>query len=204
MLKHVVVLGGVSVLLLAVPLAEPVSAQRPGYWYWNIQYSTVLPSGDATRSYIDEFSWRGATLDLRRAVNENVSVGLSSGWHVLDKQGSGTLVFDQGALSGTALRYVNAVPVLALAAYHFGDRGRPRPFVGVGAGTYYVKNRTEAGVFVVEGSNWHWGLAGEAGIALPRPGGTAITLVARYNWAVKRDGIERQYFTFSLGYAIRN
>lgn len=198
------IFGGVVALLLAATLAQPVAAQRAGYWMWNAQYSTVLPMGDATKNYTDGFSWRGATFDVLRASNDNVALGLSLGWHVLDDRDYGTVEFDQGALTGTFFRYVNSVPVLLSGRYYGGDRRSARPFLGAGAGTFYVKNRTEAGVFSVEDSNWHLGFMAEAGIMIPRPGGTGMTLNARYNWAMESNDIERQYLTFSLGFATGN
>jgi hypothetical protein len=195
--------GGVVALLLAATFAQPVAAQRAGYWMWNAQYSTALPMG-TTKDYTDGFSWRGATFDIERAANDNVAFGLSLGWHVMDDKVVGTEEFDQGAVSGTAYRYVNSVPVLLTGTYFAGDRRSPRPFLSAGAGTYYVKNRTEVGVFAIENSNWHLGLMAEAGVMIPRPGGTGMTLSARYNWGLETSDIERQYFTFSIGYTVGN
>lgn len=200
--------GGVVSLLLAAAFAQPVAAQSAGSWAWNLQYSTVLPSGDATTSYTDGFSWRGATIDMRRFSNDQLAVGLSVGWHVMDEKESGTFQLENGAVTGTAFKYVNAVPVLATATYFAGSPRGPRPFLGGGAGTYYVKNRTEAGIFAVDDSNWHLGFMAEAGVLIPRPDGigdgTGLTLSARYNWALKSNDIERQYFTFSVGFQTGN
>ena len=48
------------------------------------------------------------------------------------------------------------------------------------------------------------GVLGEAGLAIPRPGGTSLTLSARYNWGLEANDTERQYWTFSLGYSVGN
>ena len=197
------IFGGVVALLLATVLAQPVSAQRAGQWMWNAKYSTVLGMG-TTADYAGGFSWRGATFDVERAQSDNLTIGLTFGWHVLDEKESGTQVFDGGAITGTAFRYVNSAPILLTGNYFLGDRGSVRPYLGVGAGTYWIENRTEAGVFAVEDSNWHLGLMGEAGLAIPRPGGTSLTLSARYNWGLETNDIERQYWTFSLGYSVGN
>jgi outer membrane protein W len=195
-------LGGL-VLLLAAVFAQPAAAQSAGSYTWNLQYSTVLPTGDATKSYTEGFSWRGATIDFRRFSSDQLALGLSAGWHVMDDKDAGTYQFENGAVTGTAYKYVNAVPVLATATYFAGSPRGNRPFLGAGAGTYYIKNRTEAGIFAIDDSNWHLGLMAEAGVFIPRPDGigdgTGIMLSARYNWALKSNDIERQYLTFSIG-----
>jgi len=202
-MNHRRLIGGVVALLLAISAVQPLEAQRAGGWSWSSQYSTVLGVGD-TGDFAGGLSWRGVTFDVERATSDNVTLGLTFGWHVLDEQNTGTTQFPQGAISGTAFRYINSAPILLTGNYFFGDRTSIRPYVGAGAGTYWIENRTEAGVFYVDDSNWHFGLLGEAGILIPRPGGAGITLSARYNWALETNDTERQYMTFSIGYTVGN
>ena len=182
--------------------AVPAQGQQIGNWQVVPRYSTVLPVGGPTRDITSDFSWRGATVDVVRFFSQELRVGVSAGWHVLDSESSGTEVFPNGAITGNLRRYVNAVPLTAVAFYEFGGRWGPKPFVGAGTGVMWVENRAEAGAFDVENDNWHWALTAEAGIGLPRPGGSVWDLSARYHWAVENDGVERQYITFSLGYRI--
>jgi outer membrane protein W len=201
-MNHRKILGGVVALLLAATTAQPLSAQRPGSWLWTVEYSTVLGAGD-TSDYAGGFSWRGMTVDGGRMINENLAIGFNTGWHVLDEKNSGTDLFDQGAVTGTAYRYVNSIPILLTGKYYGGANGAgTRPFLGVGAGTYWIENRTETGVYAFEDTNWHFGLMGEAGVAIMRPGGMGATLSVRYNWGLKTNDVERQYWTFSLGYVL--
>jgi outer membrane protein W len=202
-MNHRTIIGGVVALLLAATFVQPVSAQRAGQWMWNAQYSTVMGMGE-TSDFAGGFSWRGATFDIERGLSEQASLGITFGWHVLDEKNAGTSVFDEGAITGTAFRYVNSAPILLTGNYFMGQRGSARPYLGVGAGTYWIENRTEAGIFAVEDSNWHLGFMGEAGIAIPRPGGTSLTLSARYNWGLETNDTERQYWTFSIGYSVGN
>lgn len=195
-------LGLVGLTCLPALGGGGLSAQQIGNWQVVPRYSTVLPVGGPTRDFAGDFSWRGATVDVLRFMTERLRVGVSGGWHVLDADLSGTTVFDRGALTGSVRRYINAVPLMAIGIYEFGDRWGPKPFVGAGTGLTYVQNRSEAGFFQVEESNWHWGLSAEAGVAIPRPGGSTWDLSARYHWAVENNGVERQWITFSLGYRI--
>jgi len=203
-MKHRQIFGGVVALLLAMAFAQPVQAQRAGYWSWNAKYSTVMSAGESTKDFADSFSWRGATFDIERAASDNLTLGLSFGWHVLNEKTSGTSEFPDGAISGTAWRYINSAPILLSANYFMGQRGRTRPYIGLGGGTYWIENRTEAGIFAVENSNWHLGAMGEVGIVVPRPGGTSLTLSARWNQAFETNETQRSYLTFSLGYSVGN
>ncbi len=182
--------------------AAPTQAQQIGRWQVVPRYSTVLPVGGVTRDFISDFSWRGATVDVVRFLSDGVRVGVSGGWHVLDGQSSGTEVFEGGAFTGDLNRYMNALPLMAIGLYEFGGRWGPKGFVGGGTGLIYVQNRVDTALGQAENSNWHWGLSAEAGIAIPRPGGSIWDVSARYHWAVENSGVERQYVTFSLGYRI--
>lgn len=197
-------LAGVIVTLALATLSasSPAQAQQIGNWQVVPRYSTVLPVGGATRDFVSDFSWRGATVDVVRFMSPNLRVGVSGGWHVLDGESEGTEEFSGGALNGELRRWVNAVPLMAIGLYEFGGRWGPKGFVGAGTGVIYAQNRVDAGPFRAENSNWHFGLSAEAGIAIPRPGGSVWDLSARYHWAVQNSGVERQYVTFSLGYRI--
>jgi len=194
------IMGGAAALLLIVVMVQPVSAQRAGRWSTTWSYSTVLGVSD-TKEFADGFSWRGMSLDIHKALTDDFTVGGSFGWHVLSDKNSGTAEFDAGAITGTAFRHVNSVPLLVSANYHLGQPGGTRPFIGVGAGTYWIENRTEAGGFVLDDSKGHLGRMGEAGIVIRRPS-RQITLSARYNWGLETNDVEQTYLTFSVGISV--
>ena len=196
------ILGGSAAVLLAVVLAQPVSAQAIDEWATNISYSPVMGVGD-TKDFIDGLSWRGVTLDFEKGVTSSFTVGGSAGWHVLADESSGTSKFEGGAATGTAFRYMNAVPLFLTATYFAGQPDMTRPFIGIGAGTIWAESRTDAGVFFSEESNWHAGFMGEAGISMQRPDGT-MTLAVRYNYALETNDVEHTYLTFSVGFTVVN
>ncbi len=198
-MKYRQIIGGAAALLLIATTVQPVSAQRAGRWTTTLWYSTVLGISD-TKDFAGDFSWRGVTLDVEKAITDDFTLGGSVGWHVLSEENSGTGEFDGGAITGTAFRYMNSVPLLLSANYYLGQSGGTLPFLGVGAGTYWIENRTDAGVFRVEDSLWHLGLMGEAGIVIKRPSRT-VTLGARYNWGLKKQDMEQTYLTFSIGFS---
>ncbi len=191
------IMGGAAALLLIVTMVQPVSAHRAGRWPTTWWYSTVLGVSD-TKDFVGGFSWRGLSLDVEKAFTDDFTFGGSVGWHVLSEERSGTGEFDAGAISGTAFRYVNSLPLLLTGNYYLGQSGGTRPFLGVGAGTYWIENRTDAGVFRLEDSLWHLGLMGELGILIKRPSRT-VTLGVRYNWGLEKNDIKQTYLTFSIG-----
>ncbi len=104
-------MGGAAALLLIATMAQPVSAQRPGRWATSWWYSPVVGVGD-TKDFAGGFSWRGVSLDVTKALTDDFTLGGSIAWHVLSEKTSGTGEFDAGAISGTAFRYVNSMPLL--------------------------------------------------------------------------------------------
>lgn len=191
-----------AVVLALIGLASPLSAQWAGMWTFNGQYSTVLPIGDLTRSFADGFSWRGGTIDVERGAMDHLSIGASVGWHVLSEQNAATSLLPDAVLSGTALRHVNSVPLFVTGTVALGSPGGVRPFFGAGGGVVWVENRTESGPFVLEDTNWHRGAMGEVGVRIPQARGATVTIGARYQRALKVNGVEREYVTFSLGYLL--
>lgn len=180
-------------------LVTPVSAQRAGRWTLGPRYSVVLPTGQSTRNFADGLSFRGGTLDIERGVSDRAAVGLSLGWHVLTETNASTSTLPDGAVSGSALRYVNAVPLLATASLALGSRSGLQPWFGVGGGTAWVENRTETGLLRTEATNWHPAAMGEVGLRIPRGGGRTLTAGVRYQRAFDSNAVEREYLTFSLG-----
>lgn len=114
------IVGGATALLLIVTMVKPVSAQSAGRWATTWSYSTVLGVKD-TKDFADGFSWRGVSLDVNKGLTDDFTVGGTIGWHVLSENGSGTGEFDAGAISGTAFRYVNSMPLLATGHYYIGQ-----------------------------------------------------------------------------------
>ena len=171
-------------------------------WTFNGQYSAVLPIGDPTRSFADGLSWRGATIDIEGGATDHLAIGASVGWHVVSEQNTATSLFPDAVLSGAGLRHMNSVPLLLTGTVTLGSPGGVQPFFGAGGGVVWVENRTEAGSFVLEDTNWHRGVMGEAGIRIPRARGATITIGARYQRAFEVSGVEREYVTFSLGYLL--
>jgi hypothetical protein len=82
-----------------------------------------------------------------------------------------------------------------------------RPYVGINAGGYYVWERFEMGLIVLEDKGMRWGVAPEAGFTIP-VGDVHLQLGAKYNVAVAPSESNifdnpqaTSYVSFHIGFA---
>jgi outer membrane protein W len=133
-------------------------------------------------------------------------MGFSFAWNVFDEKTSGTFTTDNGAITGTARRWVNSLPFLLTCDFYLNRQNAIKPFIGIGAGAYYIVQRLDVGVWTVEKTNWHFGIAPEVGFQIPL-GDIEGIIAARYNYAfaagesVTGDAEEYQYLTGIVGLA---
>ena len=170
-----------SILILIITAS--VSAQSLGSMTYNVSF----PTGKLN-DYIDKISWRGIGIEGRWFSNKNISFGLSSGWNVFDQRTNELINIEKdgisGTISGTQIRTINAVPILATAHYYTGKRrDQFRFYFGAGAGMYYIKQRLEIGLVAFESDNWHFGLAPEAGVLVSLNRDITMILNTKYNYA---------------------
>ena len=152
-----------------------------------LMYNTAMPMGN-TKDFISDYSWKGFSFEGRSFTNRNWSFGGMFGWNIFDKRLDETVDIDEETtgttVTGTQIRYTNSFPIMVNGHYHFGKRRDSfRPFLGVGLGTYYIVQRFELGVFQLETSNWHFGLAPEAGVLVALSRTTSLMFSVKYNYA---------------------
>jgi outer membrane protein W len=141
-----------------------------------------------------------------RSPSSNLTLGFSFAWHVFDDRLNTTSVLESGAVTGTQRRYANSLPFLLTADYYLNRNNAIKPFIGVGAGAYYIVERLDIGVFSREKSNWHFGLEGELGLQFPL-GEIEGIVAARYHYAfaagdaIYGDPKDLSYVTAVIGLA---
>ena len=170
-----------SILILIITAS--VSAQSLG----SITYNVSFPSGNL-KDYVNDMSWRGFGMEGRWFSNKNISFGLSFAWTVFDQRTTELIQIVNegvsGAVSGTQVRVVNSLPILATAHYYTGKRrDQFRFYFGTGAGMYYIKQRLEIGLVAFNSDNWHFGLAPEAGVLISLNRDFTMIFNAKYNYA---------------------
>jgi opacity protein-like surface antigen len=172
-----------------------------------ITYQPSVPSGDL-EEYIGKTSWIGWGLEGRhfRSSTSHITVGFAFAWHVFDDKLYGTQVVDNGAFTGTQRRWVNSLPFLLTANYYFNRKSGIKPFIGAGAGAYYISQRFDIGIWTSEANNWHFGFMGEAGLQFPL-GDIEGFASARYHYAlpsgesISGEDMDYQYLTAVVGLA---
>jgi hypothetical protein len=147
------------------------------------------------------FSFRGATIEGRKILNENVSAGLSFGWHVFNSSRFTTTTLNNATISGNQARYTNAFPLFVNAHYYFGQRRGMRPYVGANVGAIYAERRVDINVYAIAQDTWHFAVAPEVGVVFPLGWVVRGVVSARYHYGFSADDYSPQYFSFSFGIA---
>lgn len=196
-------------LLIIVIVAFGVNVYAQGYpGIAGINYSTGLTTED-TKNFISEFSWRGFGMEYKKFLSRNLTAGFATGWNIFDEMHKRkTIELEQGAVTGTQIRYFNAFPILATFEYYLGHRkSSVRPYIGIGVGTYYIIQRLELGVHLLEEDNWHFGLAPVIGILIPSDY-IFLNVSVKYNYAseagksIAGDPVGFSYYTINLGISV--
>jgi outer membrane protein W len=178
--------------------------------HFGMSWDVTVPLGE-TSDYVGETSWLGFTMQWRKFMTPNVSVGVSFGWNVLYQRSFETQSFEftpdgsdrkiNGDLSGEQFRYLNSFPMTVKAHYYLGDpyESKIRPFAGVGVGVTPIQRKTEIGLVAITDTNWHFTVAPEVGILVPL-NQVNLFFAANYNYAFKvKNTIDYSFITFNIG-----
>ncbi len=146
--------------------------------HFGMSWDVTVPLGE-TSEYVGETSWLGFTMQWRKFMTDNVSLGFSFGWSVLHQRSFETHSFKftpdgfnqaiNGDVSGEQFRYLNSFPILLKGHYYLGDPydSKIRPYGGLSVGTTPIQQRTEIGIIAITDTNWHFTVAPELGILIP-------------------------------------
>lgn len=179
--RAVVALSLLGAAALPASTSEAQVGNSP--YLGSFYYNTAMPAGDA-KSFADNFSWLGFTIEGDWFNKPNISTGFIAGWQEIYKnQGGDSFTFDNGTVTGSTYRHISSIPLLLRARYWRGHPGEQfHPFAGLGIGTYWMKQTLDLGLYTAEETNWHFGLAPEIGVLMATKGGVGVTLNARYNY----------------------
>lgn len=187
--------------LIAVPLLTASVAEAQGDWWWGAEYTVSLPQG-ATKEFADNTSWRGATLEARKVLSQNLTVGLLFGWYVFDEVKLETASQPGIDITGLPYNYLNSFPIQATAHYYIGKRRGTRLHVGGGAGVTINERRTDVGLFTLQETKAQFSVFPEVGVSIPLNWSLRGVLAVRYNYSAKSGDMPAQeYVGISLGLA---
>jgi outer membrane protein W len=160
------------------------------------------------KSFIDNESFLGMSVESRKFIRPNISVGIYFGWQVFYWKTNNAISLKNGDISGKQYRHVNSLPIMLNAHLYLGGEECFRPYVGLNAGVYYVWQRFDMGLIALEDKKWHFGGAPEAGFTLPISDNIHWNLSGKLNYAlasgdseINKDSMNPMYLSFHIGFA---
>lgn len=188
-----------DVLVIASCALVTACETSPGYSFFSLGMSQ--PVG-GTRGYVKSLSWRGLSIDARRAVSDRFALAYSAGWNYMHDQSQEVITFDAGAAAGLHTRTLSVFPILIGGQY--GPRMRDdsthalAPYAGVLTGLYYFERRTSLGLFDVSHQWWRAGVAPQIGVT-KRLYDVRLLADLRYNYAFGSP--QCSYLGLGLGFS---
>jgi len=188
-------------LVVFCSLVSVTSVYSQTQSYLSVQYDMSFGTGNLGE-YISAGSFRGASLQYRYPVMDNLLVGVDVAWNVFyerkdyDSYTSGT-----ETLTGIQYRYQNQIPILLSLDYLIITDKDFQPYAGLGIGTMYSERITEMGIWLLEENPWQFALKPEAGMLYKISNGTAFKLGLKYYIGFGSELENQGYFTVSAGVA---
>lgn len=133
---------------------------------WAFNYNPASPLRDL-QDYTNATSWRGWSFEGRKFMTDNVSMGVYIGYNGFFEEKPRSLYdIKNTTINAKSWRYVYTLPVLITTHYYIGE-GWIKPYIGIGAGIYYIEQELQFSTFRIEEKNWKLGIAPEAGVFVP-------------------------------------
>ena len=189
----------IAVFTLVV-FTQSAYSQQSGYW--SFQYAMGFGTGDLGE-YISAPSFRGGLIEYRKAIKDNLLVGVDFGWNVFyEKKDHDSYTRETETLSGIQYRTQNALPMLVSAEYFLSTDKPLKPYVGLGIGTMYTERATDMGTWRLEENPWSFAVKPELGLLYELSFSTSFKLAAKYYNGFKTGQLDNQgYFSISAGFA---
>lgn len=172
----------------------PFSCFSQGDHMTSIMYSVGIPMGE-TADYIDEASFRGVALTADYFLDDDWSLGLSTGLQTFYQElGSVTYQEDNLTISGIEYRYVNMIPAIVMAKYHLNRFAIITPHFGLGAGFHWVAQRTEFAGFQFQENAFRLGLQPQAGVGVELSPSTDLIFNTTYHHSFESSDLRAHSF----------
>lgn len=179
---------------------------QEGQSYTTLSYSTSLAVGESA-DFVEGMQWRGINLSYHYFLSDEATIGFTTGWNVFrtETDGNVTRQMETGSrivtLTGKQFRYINTIPILASARYHWGDYDGIRFFGGLSSGLYYVDRRVEMGLWATDTETGQFGIAPSAGLLFSNGSNGGFHIECQYNNIFESGkGDSFSYFDFNVGF----
>lgn len=147
-------------------------------------------------NYISDTSLRGASLEARSFLKENLSAGLSFSWNRFDQTFDNLQVplpSGNGVASGPVFRYADQFGIRGIAHYYLGHSPMLKPYLGVGIGGAWNYAYQQIADLSASQSNFNFIVSPEIGTLIWLQHGnssTALNLAFRYTYTTATAGRE--------------
>ncbi len=177
-----------------------VNAQKG---YLSFQYAPSFSIGDLNE-YISQPSVRGFQFEYKKAINENLYIGVDAGWNYFnERKDHDVYTFDNVAISGIQYRNSVSIPILFAMDYQFKLESPLTPYINFGLGTNYIVRTTDMGILRVTQDVWQFVIKPEIGLFYELFSKGALKFSAKYYQGFEADNFKGQsYISLGLGYVI--
>lgn len=177
-------------LLVAFLGAQSAFAQVRSPLSIDAEYSIGQPLG-SLKDYTNKTSFRGWRIGLQYQLNDQLAVGLRSGYQEFYQRLPRAVYHtDGGDVSAVQTRTLQVTPILATIQYQLVKPDRPViPYIGLGVGAASFDYNKYYGEFSDGNNNWNFAVSPEVGINIPFGKGSPVLFNASiqytyspYNW----------------------
>jgi len=180
-------------LLLLIALA-PFASFGQGDHMTSIMYSFGFPIGE-TPDYIDEVSFRGFALTGDYFLDDEWSVGFSTGVQTFYQElGNVTYTSENITVSGNEFRYLNMIPVIIMGKYHVDRYAVFAPHFGFGAGFHWVGQRREFAGIQFDDKSFRFGIQPQVGFGIELSPSTDFVVNGTYHLSFESKDIQTHSF----------
>ncbi|PSL47762.1 outer membrane protein with beta-barrel domain [Chitinophaga niastensis] len=166
--------------------AQTVSAQVRPPLSVDINYSIAQPLG-SLKDYSDKTSFRGWSAGLQYMLNNQLSVGIRTGFQDFYQKLPRAVYPDKmGDVSAVQTRTLQVIPIQATVGYAFTKPDKAIiPYASVGIGAANMNYEKYWGEFVEKNNSWQFMVSPEIGINVPFGKASPVMFNAnvRYNYA---------------------
>jgi len=172
--------------------------QRPNEMLWGFNWEIAQPVS-SFRSYVDNLSLRGFSVEGRTFLRENLSLGTSFSWNRFAQTRSGSTEIPNGMVTGRVFRYADMLGLRALAHYYL-NSGPVKPYLGAGiGGVWGYADQQVADIFTSQ-AHFAFIASPEIGVMYLVPRGGAelgVNVALRYTYTTVTVGTQKDSQTIS-------
>ena len=196
----------IIILYISVIGVSSINAQTD----WRIRDMGLLNWQIATplsENYLKETSLRGGSLEYRRFIKPNMSVGIGFSWNSFE-QYHPPRVYEKPdgsqALYTDFVHQVYTLPIYLNAHYYLKGGDKLKPYVGIGLGAQYSEQDAYYNIFVTEEKNWGFVARPEIGLLYRISNYFGLHANVGFNYATNKseefriDDLKHVYYSIGI------